>query len=67
MKVIATVGEFDIWTTNEENVYYFEHHHHGDEYGGHVWLVEGEIVDYDGVYTLPNSVNDYFVSLKEGS
>ena len=37
---------------------FFEHNEHGDEYGGGLWFEKGELVDYDGVYSLPNEVVD---------
>jgi hypothetical protein len=35
---------------------YFEHNTLGDESAGGLWFVDGELVDYDGVYRLPKEV-----------
>jgi len=35
---------------------YFEHLIIGEESGGHLWIDEKMLVDYDGVYTLPLEV-----------
>jgi len=37
---------------------YFEHVHFGDEVGGGLWFEGKELVDYDGVYSLPKEVAD---------
>jgi len=34
----------------------FEHKHLGDEVGGGLWFEGKELIDYDGVYSLPKEV-----------
>lgn len=41
----------------DENKGWFEHERYGDEIGGELWFNEDkEMVDYDGVFALPNEV-----------
>lgn len=35
---------------------YFEHSELGGECGGGLWMDQGELIDYDGVYMLPAEV-----------
>lgn len=37
---------------------FFEHVRLGDECGGGLWFEGKELVDYDGVYSLPPEVKD---------
>lgn len=37
---------------------WFEHHEYGDECGGGLWFDGTELIDYDGVATLPKEVWD---------
>ena len=42
---------------------YFEHHELGDNCGGGLWFDDNELVDYDGVYYLPDEVLDVLESV----
>lgn len=47
---------FEIMFKNAEYAY-FEHNKMGDDYAGGLWFnLKGELIDYDGVYELPNEI-----------
>jgi len=57
-------GNARLFETDDENYYFFEHATLGDEgYCGGVWLQDKRIMDYDGVYSLPKSVEAILHSL----
>ena len=35
---------------------YFEHNKMGDDYAGGLWFENKSLIDYDGVYELPNEI-----------
>lgn len=41
---------------------FFEHVRLGDECGGGLWFENKELVDYDGVYSLPAEVSNLLIS-----
>lgn len=42
---------------------FFEHHEYGDEWGGGLWIENGELSDYDGCGMLPKQVADAIVKM----
>ena len=60
--VARRVGEWDIGKVKDEpetgrEIWWFGHHSTDEEMGsGNVWIMDGEITDYDGVYELPEDV-----------
>ena len=51
------VGKFEICIgSHTEDMGYFEHDVYGDELGGGLWFEGKKLVDYDGVYSLPDEV-----------
>lgn len=57
-------GNARLFETEDENYYFFEHATLGDEgYCGGVWVKNRYIMDYDGVYNLPEDVEAILYSL----
>ena len=56
--VARRVGEWDIGKVKDEletgrEIWWFGHHSTDEEMGsGNVWITDGEVTDYDGVYSL---------------
>jgi len=48
--------KFTIYDTPYPNVKYFEHNTVGEDFAGHMWFEDGVLIDYDGVFSLPNDV-----------
>jgi hypothetical protein len=55
MKTIETKN-FYIQVDTDNKHGYFEHHEEGDEYAVELWFEDGELEDFDGVYSLPKEV-----------
>jgi hypothetical protein len=51
-----TVGKFEVQIDPVAQYGFFEHEDYGDEYGGGLWFVGTDLVDYDGVAILPAAV-----------
>jgi len=49
---------YEIYPTEDPNVYYFEHNVWGDLKAGKLWFEKGTLIDYDGVWELPLEVVD---------
>ena len=49
-------GKFEVNVSTEKQYGYFEHDEYGEDYGGGLWFERNELVDYDGVYSLPKEV-----------
>jgi hypothetical protein len=47
---------FQIEYNLEKTAGYFEHHKVGDEHGGGLWFEKRELIDYDGVFEVPEEV-----------
>jgi len=52
----SVVNKFDIGINLDTSKGWFEHHIFGDEQGGGLWFENDELIDYDGVYSLPEDV-----------
>ena len=48
------VGKFEVCIDGTTG--WFEHYIYGEELGGGLWFEGKELVDYDGVYSLPDEV-----------
>lgn len=64
----VTTTHFDVMVDTKEKYGYFEHHQYGDGMGGGLWfdtLPDGtlDLLDYDGVPSLPREVADTLRSL----
>lgn len=58
-------GNARVMHTDKPDVFVFEHRTRGDEgFVGHVWVKNKIIMDYDGVYNIPDSVE--FIMKKLG-
>lgn len=49
-------GKFTVQIDSAANYGYFEHNFSGEDYSGGLWFENGELIDYDGVTELPQSV-----------
>lgn len=49
---------FEIMIDPANDYGYFEHHKEGEDCAGGLWFEHNELVDYDGVYELPEEVED---------
>lgn len=52
----ATSEKFEIGISSEKQYGYFEHDDYGEDYGGGLWFENNELIDYDGVFSLPKEV-----------
>ena len=50
------VGKFEVQIDPEASYGWFEHDELGDECGGGLWFDQKDLMDYDGVFELPNDV-----------
>ena len=50
------MSKFTIYDTPYPKVKYFEHNTVGEDFAGRLWFVDKKLVDYDGVFSLPNDV-----------
>ena len=58
-EVKCVVKRYDIGIFPKENRGYFEHHIYGEDKGGELLFdTDGNLEDYDGVFTLPKAVID---------
>jgi hypothetical protein len=48
------VGKWSVEIDSQKQYGFFEHDDYGE--GGGLWFVDSMLVDYDGVYELPNNV-----------
>jgi len=55
---------FTLYATPKPNVIYFEHNHLGEDCAGSMWFDDKVLVDYDGVFDLPQDVIN--MMLKKG-
>lgn len=55
--------KFTVEISTESQYGYFEHNVYGDELGGGLWFENNELVDFDGVFTLPVQVADAIIEL----
>lgn len=53
---------FEIRIDTEAQYGYFEHNELGDECGGGLWFDDRLLLDYDGVYELPQEVQDALIN-----
>jgi|SaaInlStandDraft_4_1057021.scaffolds.fasta_scaffold41058_4 hypothetical protein len=53
---VTETDHYEIGITNAGECGYFEHKMLGDDKAGGLWFKDGALVDYDGVYYLPNEV-----------
>lgn len=51
-----TKGKYAIWISEDRYLGYFEHEDYGDEAGGGLWFSANALMDYDGVFELPQDV-----------
>lgn len=58
-----STANYEIMIDTEEQYGFFEHHTHGDEIAGGLWFDGKALVDYDGVFELPEEVSDAIVSI----
>lgn len=57
-------GEFEVVIYTDESRGYFEHDEFGDEFGGElIFNSKKELVDFDGVYALPQEVRIGIINL----
>lgn len=54
--VITIAGNYTVQIDTAAQHGYFEHNELGDESAGELTFGGGELVDYDGVFTLPSAV-----------
>jgi hypothetical protein len=50
------LSKFTIYDTPRPNVKYFEHNTVGEDLAGRMWFEDDNLVDYDGVFSLPDDV-----------
>lgn len=53
-----STANYEIKIDIEKQYGYFEHFSHGDEVAGGLWFSGKELIDYDGVFELPEEVVD---------
>lgn len=54
---------FEIGIFDDKTGGWFEHNTHGDELGGGLWFMGRFLVDYDGVWSLPQEVASKLLEL----
>jgi hypothetical protein len=47
---------FTLYNTEEPHILYFEHNIYGDDVAGRLWFEDKNLIDYDGVFTLPREI-----------
>ena len=52
----SVVGKYDIGIIPETKTGWFEHHIYGEDKGGGLWFRDDELIDSDGLYSLPKEV-----------
>jgi len=50
------IDKFEIQIDSEKQYGFFEHDEYGEELGGGLWFKNDELIDCDGVYSLPKEV-----------
>jgi hypothetical protein len=50
------MNNFTLYDTEEPHILYFEHNIYGDDVAGRLWFEDKNLIDYDGVFTLPREV-----------